>query len=904
VLVPGDALIYSFPLKLLAARMMQAGHWPLWNPYVFSGFPLFGQMQLGHLYPGSWLLIVLPPALAINLLMLSTYSVATLGAYAYARAIGCTRLASAFAGLSFGFSGFMVSHIGHTSTVHAVACLPWFLLALERLRHRAAWRYVVGGAVALLLCLVSGHPPVPMYLLMAGGAYVLWFGVVVRPPIGRLRYVGMAAAAVVLAQPLAAVQLLPAIELARQSVRAHLTFEQFTSFSLPVRQLPSLLFPALFGGNWGVPYWGAWGGPWEITGYIGVAPVMLAAAALTRFTRDRMIRFWVLIAAAALWITLGSATPLAHLLFHIPVYNLFRAPGRHVLFLDFALATLSALTLTRILPAAPRNVRMAAVGVLALVLASAWITVTWGRAIWGELAARAVASGFDNPALSTVLSWSNLAILYPVLLAGIAAGLLWWCAMRPSLWSIGSLLALQAVDLFLFVGWAPSIFPRRDALLQPPEIVRTLNALEPDPSQYRLALATAGSYRTVSTEYAIWDIPLVNGYDPFLTARYGQVAGGMDYAGVIPDQAFRREPGFLDLLNGKYLYASIVRDDPSSIPGGLLRFAFQTMDIPVPPSQSVTFHFPDPVRTSRIGVVSTLTNGAAVPDGAHVARVAITDRDGRNMAIPLRTGVETAEWDWDRVRPLHHQAPVFETVPLDGSTGYRYRGISENFGIRWVTDIRIEQLGGPATIHVSRVTLFDGLSNSSMFATDLHRLFDDPDRWELIAAERDSMLLKNRKAMPRAWLVPTLTRVESGAAATTIRRSRFPDGRPFDPRATALIEDGGDERLGAPDADARASIVRYEPNRVDVQTETRAPALLVLADAYYPGWEATVDGVPTDVQRVDAVLRGVRVPDGTHTVSFAFRPRSVWIGLLISLTTALALIVAAVWIKMRTTDEH
>ena len=79
-----------------------------------------------------------------------------------------------------------------------------------------------------------------------------------------------------------------------------------------------------------------------------------------------------------------------------------------------------------------------------------------------------------------------------------------------------------------------------------------------------------------------------------------------------------------------------------------------------------------------------------------------------------------------------------------------------------------------------------------------------------------------------------------------------------------------------------AEILTSQPERILIRVVATEPSTLVLADAYYPGWEAAVDGVPTRVEPKGA-FRSVRVPAGESLVEFRFRPRSVAYGLLITL---------------------
>lgn len=83
-----------------------------------------------------------------------------------------------------------------------------------------------------------------------------------------------------------------------------------------------------------------------------------------------------------------------------------------------------------------------------------------------------------------------------------------------------------------------------------------------------------------------------------------------------------------------------------------------------------------------------------------------------------------------------------------------------------------------------------------------------------------------------------------------------------------------------------ARIVSYQPNQVEIETETAENRLLVLLDSYYPGWKAAVDAVSTPVIAANFVYRGVRLQPGRHHVTFRYEPRSFVYGAAISVCTA------------------
>ncbi|MGD0999914.1 MAG: YfhO family protein [Candidatus Brocadiia bacterium] len=85
-----------------------------------------------------------------------------------------------------------------------------------------------------------------------------------------------------------------------------------------------------------------------------------------------------------------------------------------------------------------------------------------------------------------------------------------------------------------------------------------------------------------------------------------------------------------------------------------------------------------------------------------------------------------------------------------------------------------------------------------------------------------------------------------------------------------------------PAAEPTPEIVRYEPARVNIEVQAAAPALLVLSDLFYPGWEATVDGRPAQILEANYAMRAVAVPKGAHEVRFLYRPASFRAGVAAS----------------------
>jgi uncharacterized membrane protein YfhO len=99
-----------------------------------------------------------------------------------------------------------------------------------------------------------------------------------------------------------------------------------------------------------------------------------------------------------------------------------------------------------------------------------------------------------------------------------------------------------------------------------------------------------------------------------------------------------------------------------------------------------------------------------------------------------------------------------------------------------------------------------------------------------------------------------------------------------------------------------ATIKLYQNNKVHIDARLSDPGILVLTDAFYPGWKVFVDGVEQQILRANYFFRGVEVPAGNHRIEFVYDPRSFKIGLVISSLTAIFLVAVPLvgWILRRT----
>ena len=84
------------------------------------------------------------------------------------------------------------------------------------------------------------------------------------------------------------------------------------------------------------------------------------------------------------------------------------------------------------------------------------------------------------------------------------------------------------------------------------------------------------------------------------------------------------------------------------------------------------------------------------------------------------------------------------------------------------------------------------------------------------------------------------------------------------------------------DSAGNVTIARDEPDLMTLDVEAQVPGWLVVRDAYYPGWVARIDGVPTPISPADVMFRAIQILPGKHRVSFTYEPSSVRLGAILS----------------------
>jgi len=197
-----------------------------------------------------------------------------------------------------------------------------------------------------------------------------------------------------------------------------------------------------------------------------------------------------------------------------------------------------------------------------------------------------------------------------------------------------------------------------------------------------------------------------------------------------------------------------------------------------------------------------------------------------------------------------------------------------------------------ASVPDPRSTAYDILGAGTVVATTPLQGVEEGERPLSLLGNTDRVWVYQRgRTLPLARLV-TQTEIIPDAAAATARVHQ-PD---FDPATTAILAAEPGCALAGGEV-GTATVTEKANGFWQIQTNSPAPALLVLSETAYPGWRVFVDGVEQEWLVAYTAVRATCVPAGEHTIEWRYQPRSYAIGGLLSLL-GLVLVGTAVWRKL------
>ncbi|OGH20479.1 MAG: hypothetical protein A3D74_02810 [Candidatus Levybacteria bacterium RIFCSPHIGHO2_02_FULL_37_13] len=530
-----DVLRQLYPWKTFAVDLIKQGILPLWNPYNFSGAPLISNFQSAVFYPLGIFYLILPQISAWTFLVIAQPLFATFFTYLFSRKIGISKIGSLLAAISFAFSSFMSVWLEYNIVGHVILWLPLSLLAIEMLLKKATTQWIIILIASIVFSLLAGHPQIFAYSLVFILAYLIF-------RIFNLRKLLFFLLLVILAVGIGAMQVIPGIELIKESARVSHDYN-FLIHKILIQpwQFIMMIVPDFFGNPATRNYWIEDTYIGKVT-YIGLIPLLFVLFSFKNIKKSFIFFFT---AIGGLILLISSHNPFTAILykFNLPFVS-SSAPTLSIFLFCFCISILSGFGIDiyrfekwRI----TKTIKI--IAPLILVILFLWIVVL-------------LVPHLISDRLSQHLIVVKRNLLYATFLIGIGTFLILVGTLKRKMIFLVLilLLILQTGDLFRYFTKFNPFVPKELVFPNAP----VLEFLKKESGIDRFwGYGSAAIEANFATQYGIYS---TDGYDPLYPKRYGEFIQtsengkiGTEFTGQTRSDAFiARDSGETDLSSNIY----------------------------------------------------------------------------------------------------------------------------------------------------------------------------------------------------------------------------------------------------------------------------------------------------------------------------------------------------------------
>jgi hypothetical protein len=868
LLLSGDNLVQSYPLRVLVGADLRHGLLPAWDPWIWSGTPLSSGLNAGAFYPTTFLFAVINPHAAWVVGEIFIFSAVGVGTCLLFSDSGMSPLAAFLGAAVFAFGGAIAAQAAvHTDMAEGLASLPWVLLAIRRIALDGRWRWSALLGVAFALTVLSGSPEAMLDIALLGLTFALLRWSVLRDAWRRLLTRG--AVGVSLAIGLSAAVWLPALHFIATSQRANAPESFAGAYSFPPAAGVLALIPYLEGGFglFAQPAYFGQSNLGEVGCYLGILPLIAVVTMWTPQWKEWLPageqRCWYGVLLVGLVLAVGAGTPLEHLLYQIPFYGKQRDSGRNIVDVDLAASALFAWWVdggARPLAARSRRAGPVAFAPLALIGAvAAWFAIS-PSTLWSILVAFPPPASADGSIADAIGLAAGL--------AGVG-GLIAWGRGRVGhrRW-VAAVSAFAVVDLALFACGSSYVFSQ--AIPAPP-------AAGPLVALVKANLSSAGRYGVFdpdlfdATQLVLAgepDVGIVNGlksfggYGAIVDGRYSNVTRTHERA-YFDSIALRQ--GYLDPLGAQVVVTLpqeflVPIDGLPDADGSVLPVEVGPRADPLLPGGNVPLPqlFVAPIYLAGAHSAISVHGRLGWFFGAQLrpSRAVLTlGAPARSQLV--RVGLIGASGS------IAWQAP--ERLPSGGLTGPL--AVPGRPAVGMVVQLLSGSPLGPTDLAV------ESAGRTYLVAGTLSRAIT-PASWIQAGSADDFAVFRARFHPRTAWVQPAMI----GSVV---------HGEPKMVRSTSVVSSA--QVLTNSLYFGSARVTASSANSSTIEVRTPRAGLLAWSTAWDPGWRAEVTPAGAASRSVPVERNGlvlaVAVPAGSSEVRFTYEPVGFRDGAALSLAT-------------------
>lgn len=869
---PGDGKIYGLQMQLFSRGFK------MWNPFLAGGKSQLAEVGSQSLYlPAKIIFNIFPSYFGYNLLLLLHYSFAGYFTYRFLKRLKFQEPSAILSGIAFMFCGFMAAHKGHNTMVCVASYLPCILFLIDKYLASEKIKDLVLASLVWGLSITADYTACSMYIGMVCFPYII-FKITLKYRVKEwkkitINILKMSAYIFVLGTMLASYYLFPILESLQFVTRENITFDFFSGYSFPLAQIGMLFFPSIFGGGVSeINYFGKWNIT-ELAGYMGLLVIIVAFACVWfAWKKNPDVRFWAVFVFISFLLVLGDGTPFYKIMYKIPVYNMFRVPSRNWLELNFAVCVLFGYGIEFFIKEGQSFDRLYCIArksfVFIFILAS---VILIGARLLVQLSKifainESYAEFISLLDKSTRISSRGIYIyLFLFCFVGIGIFSLKKYRKKSFYWVLAGCLLIA--DLFPFAYFHDNV--RTEAYCSYPVESKEKDSItEWIKDEYK-----NGSFR-------IWNISdikelnpamnqnekimAINSYGPVWLKIYSKLTGFNAAGSLEGIHSLIKNNQLLSMLGTKY----IIADSGNSM---IIEDSGQAR-----------------IDARNIADLNNWENvNAAVKNQKAVLNA------GSNGYSLIQYKLEDAGNLYLRYSYLAQANDLHEGVHVDFYSEDGFEIAQE-----YHSPEDIKEADG---IVKGSISLPDGYSNvylriftyskndiilEKVIFEDVHT--DNNTYIKRLEDADGNIVYENMNAFERAYFVENV-----GCKVPTEKIIRMVQNSEIDLRKYALTGDSLDQTEYGK---GEVLYSDYKDDKITLDVKTDKDAFLVLTDSFYPGWDVYVDGVESEIYKVNGVQRGVIIKgNGTHRVEYLFKPFSFYCGIGISLICIAILFSSCLW---------
>lgn len=841
------------PYYYLAASYIKGAELPLWNSFAGWGQPFAGDIILSVWSPLRFIFSLAPSMPMYNLILVTQIGLAASGTYLLGRALRLSRLSCAFAAISFAYCPFVV-WFAELPSGTSTCFLPLLVWTFARLANQMTISRALLAGISSGVFILSGHPEVSFFGISMGSLIFLLRAMALRTSSGKRAY-GLLGRAF----------LLLALAGCAAFCVCSSVFIEFITYALngcsyKFAALPSTMAWQAIAINIIQPSYGS------ISPFAGTLCVPLLAVALLALRRGNHY-VPVLLAVLLVFFIIGCRPGLLAEIFRNTVVNWL--PGTYCTpFMVLAAVLLAGIGLDMIVAGVQKAKAMKVfVGISSAMLV--------GFLLLHFCSFDLSCANFENAMEApTAFHWKYWIVNLLVTSASLSC---WIFIKNRDLFRV----------IFPLIVIGGSFFSQaivvKGSLPTVPEFHFKINDPVPFLQKYGERVCVIGFDVLSANDNAVFGINSLSTHSPLVLERYQRfmsflqerddskaAAAGRPFNTVIfsPVMSARFDLSGVNYIvsmqpvrDARESFVNLVRVKP---PKPIL---FETDGLKV--AQAMLRY--DPNRCDVTGYIDWSLNakdGEKVNPGV-LCNLVVSDEKG----VPYWFGGAQV------ISPEQARNGIVKTnveaiVPLSLTAGTKFQvrlqiyDQTKNVILKTISGVDAPILSGFTVETPSGKAHYQPIYESSPHHIRVYRNTESVGRAYIVFdvetaknAEQSLEMLGRTAFNPHEQVILETkdAAIEADYSANSSRTANETRSRP------------------------KVRVVSDKPNAVVLETESAAPGMLVLTDAFYPGWKASIDGKDTEIYRANFHFRAVRLPAGSHTVKFIYQPPALYIGLALFL---------------------